>query len=102
MHGQIVANLHATFKNAEAYIKVNTLLNDYLTSIGVTQITVQPEFPRTVAREDNEEDGSNGFEKTKEISSQWSLKTDECNLPCADAWCEALRCCKPPTYQHIA
>ena len=69
MHGQIVAHLHVTFKNTEAYIKVNTLLIDYLTSRGVTQITVQPEFPRTVAIE-TKEDGFNSFEKTKESSSQ--------------------------------
>ena len=96
MHGQIVANLHATFKNTEAYIKVNTLLNDYLTSRGVTQITVQPEFPRTVAIE-NEEDSFNSFEKTKESSSesQPCVTTDECNLPCSDVWCEAQRCCRP-------
>ena len=80
----------------QAYIKVNTLLNDFLTSRGVTQITVQPEFPRTVAIE-NEEDGFNSFEKTKESSSQSQrcVTTDECNLPCADVWCEAQRCCKP-------
>ena len=79
MHGQIVANLHATFKNTEAYIKVNTLLNDFLTSRGVTQITVQPEFPRTVAIE-TEEDGFNSLEKTKESSSQseWCVLIGSC------------------------
>ena len=53
----------------QAYIKVNTLLNDFLTSRGVTQITVQPEFPRIVAIK-TEEGGFNSFEKTKEGSSQ--------------------------------
>ena len=53
----------------QAYIKVNTLLNDFLTSRGVTQITVQPEFPRIVAIK-TEEGGLNSFEKTKEGSSQ--------------------------------
>ena len=83
MHGQIVANLHATFKNTEAYIKVNTLLNDYLTSRGVTQITVQPEFQRTVAIK-NEEDGFNSFESTKESSSQSQpcVTTDESHILC--------------------
>lgn len=103
MHGQIVANLHVTFKNTEAYIKVNTLLNDFLTSRGVTQITVQPEFPRTVAIE-TEEDGFNSLEKTKESSSQSEccLVTDECSLPCADVWCETQRCCKPLTSPPVA
>jgi len=103
MHGQIVANLHVTFKNTEAYIKVNTLLNDFLTSRGVTQITVQPEFPRTVAIE-TEEDGFNSLEKTKESSSHSSccLITDECSLPCADVYCEPQRCCKPLTSPPVA
>ena len=63
----------------QAYIKVNTLLNDFLTSRGVTQITVQPEFPRTVAIE-TEEDDFNSFEKTKESSSQsqWCVLIGSC------------------------
>ena len=103
MHGQIVTNLHVSFKNIEAYIKVSTLLNDYLTSRGVTQITVQPEFPKSVAIK-TEDDGLNSFEKTKESSpqSQCSLKTDECSLPCADVWCEAQRCCTSLTSLPIA
>ena len=72
----------------QAYIKVNTLLNDFLTSRGVTQITVQPEFPRTVAIE-TEEDGFNSLEKTKESSSHSS-------------WCVLIGSCQVKEVQEVS
>jgi len=88
MHGSIVATLHVTYKNTEAYIKVNTHLNDFLISKGVTQMTIQPEFAfeTTGEHEETEEDeliNNNNFEKC------WVLCKDD------DESCETQRCCKP-------
>ena len=70
-------------------MKVNTVLNDFLTSRGVTHLTVQPEFASQT--EDGEAEVEDEIEKVlKEIP----FMADKCKLPCADTSCHTQRCCK--------
>ena len=62
----------------QTYEKVHVHLGDLLASRGITQATIQPEFP-------GNHDTDHDFE-TKDLLRK-------CDLMCKEGWCQSQRCC---------
>jgi len=84
----VVGTLHVKFKNQEDYLRSNSAIKDFLSSKGVSCLTLQPEF---------EMQGACSIGGTAEFDSAVNSETSSsCSVSCRDDVCQTKKCCIRP------